>query len=399
MKKLFCIILAITMLLCVSLSANAETNSSLSFGDDGKFVILHISDPQDDRYAAYDLINFVTLAIEETKPDLVVLSGDVVEDSRIGDPGVDAEGIKEGVTVNKGGELDYAATLENVKIACDNVFSIINDAKIPFTVTQGNNDYKSGITNEDWLKIYSSYEYCIVFDESQDSTGRIDFNLEILGSDGKPALNLWLMDTAGGGVNEEQIAWYEAESSALAKANGGKPVPSFLFQHIPVGDMGNLFEECNFWDEGAVSEGGKYYRLNHELANGYCTSAMTPGETTAQFTSWKKQGDILGAYFGHWHTEGYTGVWDGIELGFTYGCEFAKPGPYGYRLFTVHENDIENYENELYTYEGSVKKDNARFELQVDADYAVYDNFFEELFAAIRNVFILLSKEITSLFS
>ena len=107
----------------------------------------------------------------------------------------------------------------------------------------------------------------------------------------------------------------------------------------------------------------------------------------------------MGAYFGHWHTEGYTGVWDGIELGFTYGCEFAKPGPYGYRLFTVYEDDIENYENELYTYEGSVKKDNARFELQVDTEYEVYDNFIEEFFGAIRNIFDLISKGIKSLLS
>lgn len=398
MKKLLCIVLAAAMLLCVPVSASAAPEA-LAFGDDGKFVILHISDPQDDRYAAYDLTNFVALAIEETKPDLVILSGDIVEDSRAGDAGVDAEGGREGVTIKNNGELDYAATLENVKVACDNVFSIINDAKIPFAVTQGNNDYQSGVTNEDWLRIYSSYEYCLTFDESTDSTGRIDYNLEILGSDGEAAFNLWLMDTARDNVNAEQIAWYEAESNALAEANGGKPLPSLLFQHIPVGDMGNFFEECKMWDEGAVSENGKFYRLNHELANGYHAGAMIPGETTEQFKSWKKQGDILGAYFGHWHTEGYTGVWDGIELGFTYGCEFAKPGPYGYRLFTIDENDVENFENELYTYEGSVKKDNARFELQVDEPYAEYDNFIAEFFAAIRNLFVLLSKEIKSTLS
>ena len=158
MKKLFCFILAAAMLLCIPVSANAENEPSLSFGDDGKFVILNISDPQDDHHTAYDLINFVTLAIEETKPDLVVISGDIVEDNRAGDLGVDGEGSREGVTVNKNGELDYAATLKNVKTACDNIFSIINDAKIPFTVAQGNNDYQSGITNEDWLKIYSYSE-------------------------------------------------------------------------------------------------------------------------------------------------------------------------------------------------------------------------------------------------
>ena len=399
MKKLFCIILSVAMLMCIPVSANAETASALSFGDDGKFVILHISDPQDDRYAAYDLVNFIALAIEETNPDLVVLSGDIVEDSRIGDVGIDDESGREGVTVNKNGEIDYAATLENTRIATDNILSIINDAKIPFAVSQGNNDYASGITNEDWLEIYSAYEYSLAKDESADSTGRIDYNVEILGSDGNVAFNVWLMDSGKNSVNEEQVAWYEAESNALKEANGGEAVPSFVFQHIPVADTGNLFEECNFWDEGAVSADGKYYRLNHELANGYNISAMAPGETTAQFASWKNQGDVLGAYFGHWHTEGYTGIWDGIELGFTFGCEFAKPGPYGIRVFTLYEDDIENYDNVIYTYEGSVKNGDARFELQVDTEYAVYNNFIEELFAAIRNVFNLLVKEIKSLLS
>lgn len=392
MKKLLCIILAVSMLFCIPATASAQTNT-LQFTD-GEFTILQISDPQDDRYAAYDLINFVKLALEETKPDLVILSGDIVEDSRAGDFGIDDENFREGVEVDT-----YEETLDNVKVATNNIFSIINDAKIPFAVAQGNNDYASGVTNEDWLKIYSSYEYSLTTDMSNDADGKIDFNLEILGSDGKTAFNVWMMDNGRNGISEEQIAWYESQSDALAASNGGKPVPSILFQHIPVDDMGNLFEECNFWDEGAVIEDGKCYRLNQELADGYYVGAILPGQTTEQFKSWKKQGDILGAYFGHWHTAGWTGVWDGIELGFTFGCEFAKPAPYGIRVFTLHEDDIENYDNELYTYEGSVKKGNARFELQVDEPYVEYSNPISAFIGAIKNVFILISREIKELLS
>ena len=392
MKKLLCIILSVSMLFCIPAVASAQTNT-LQFTDD-EFTILQISDPQDDRYAAYDLINFVKLALEETKPDLVILSGDIVEDNRAGDFGIDDENFREGVEVDT-----YEETLDNVKVATNNIFSIINDAKIPFAVAQGNNDYASGVTNEDWLKIYSSYEYSLTTDMSNDADGKIDFNLEILGSDGKTAFNIWMMDNGRNGISEEQIAWYESQSNALAASNGGKPVPSILFQHIPVDDMGNLFEECNFWDEGAVIEGGKCYRLNQELADGYYVGAILPGQTTEQFKSWKKQGDILGAYFGHWHTAGWTGVWDGIELGFTFGCEFAKPAPYGIRVFTLHEDDIENYDNELYTYEGSVKKGNARFELQVDEPYVEYSNPIAAFIGAIKNVFILISREIKELLS
>ena len=41
-------------------------------------------------------------------------------------------------------------------------------------------------------------------------------------------------------------------------------------------------------------------------------------------------------------------------MGFNYGSEFAKIGPYGCRLITLHEDDVTNYDNEMFTYEGSV---------------------------------------------
>jgi len=380
---------------CITASAESG-NTALRFGEDGKFTVLQISDPQDDHYPAYDLINFIKLSIELSDPDLIVFTGDIVEDSRIGDIGIDGESLREGVEVDS-----YEHTLENVKATCAAIFAEAESRNIPFTVCQGNNDYSSGITNEDWLKIYNSYENCIVFDESNDADGRIDFNLEIKASNSdKTAFNIWLSDTRSGGVTDEQLEWYKAESSALKEANGGKPVPSILFQHVPTSDMGLFFEECNMWDEGARLEGGKFYRLNKEVASGYNAGAFTPvADTTAQFKTWKECGDVLGAYFGHWHTEGYTGTYDGIELGMTYGCEFAKTGPYGIRVFTINENDAANYENVIYTYEGSVKKGDARFEIQFDEPYKVYENPVKEFFAGIVNVFTVLFMEIKSLLS
>ncbi len=396
MKKIISIILAVLFLASFCMIANADTRE-LKFNSDGEFKILQISDPQDDHYPAHDLVNFMKLAIDETNPDLIIFTGDIVEDSRAGDIGTDDEPLKEGVEV----EGNYEQTFENVKIACEAVFGYAESKGIPFAVSQGNNDYNSGVKNEDWPKIYGEYENSLTFDESNDADGRIDCNLEIKSSDGKKtAFNIWMMDNGGGSITEEQLAWYKTESAALKVANGGKPVPSFVFQHVPVDDMGNLFEECNFWDEGAsIGDDGKCYRLNQEIANGYHAGAMTPGLSSEQFKAWKECGDVLGAYFGHWHTEGYTGIWNGIELGFTYGCEFAKPGPYGIRVFTLYEEDIKNYDNELYTYEGSVKTGDARFELQVDEPYAEYDSFIEEFFAAAKNAFGLVYREFMSLFA
>lgn len=397
MKKIICFIISVSMLLSFCITANAQAEDcSLRFGADGKFTVLQISDPQDDHYPAHDMVNLIKLSIEQTNPDLIVFTGDIVEDSRIGDLGIDDESFREGVEVDS-----YEQTLENVKVTCAAVFAEAENRNIPFAIAQGNNDYACGVTNEDWLKIYNSYKNCIIFDESNDKDGRIDYNLEIKASNSdKTVFNIWLMDTAKNSVTDEQIDWYKSESSALKAENGGRPIPSILFQHIPTNDMGFLFEECKMWDEGARLVEGKFYRLNKDVANGYNASAFTiPDNTSTQFKAWKECGDVIGAYFGHWHTEGYTGTYDGIELGMTYGCEFAKTGPYGVRVFTIDENNPENFTSELYTYEGSVKKGDAKLELQVDEPYAEYDNFIEELFAGIKNTVNVFIMEIKSLLS
>ena len=94
---------------------------------------------------------------------------------------------------------------------------------------------------------------------------------------------------------------------------------------------------------------------------------------------------MIGAYFGHQHVEGFTGTYDGVELGLTYGMEFAKTGPYGYRVLTLHEDDITHYENELYTYTGSVKLGTDRIEKQNDEPSPAPTGIMK-LIAYIRNI-------------
>ncbi len=391
-KKRFARVTALLLTALLILSPMAASPSfalpspALSFGADGTFTVMQVTDPQDDQHPARDLLNMLRLAVETAKPDLVIFSGDIVEDSRVGDLNIDDESGREGVSVYNGNELDLPKTLENTKAAVKAIFDIFNDAGIPFAVSQGNNDYACGIGNENWLDIYDDYEYCLVNDESPDADGRIDYNVEIQASGSSDtAFNFWLMDSRGGGVTPEQIAWYEAQSAELKTANGGSAVPAMVFQHNPTNDIWNLFEPCNMWDDGAVANGAKFYRLNKEIANGYYTCAGNSGEQSDEFAAWKRQGDVIGAFFGHYHTEGYSGVWDSIELGFTYGCEMAKTGPYGVRVITLHENDIYNYDNDLYTYSGSVDRGTATLDKQIDEPYPDYANPFEQLLSYMSN--------------
>lgn len=389
MKRLLSLMFSVLIICCsfIIVFAGTETDSNekqLQFND-GKFVILQISDSQDDHHPAPELINFIKLALQKAKPDLVVFTGDLVEDKRGADTGVDDEDTREGVCVyDKDGNIKHDETLENSKIAADAVLSIINDAKIPFAIAQGNNDHICGVTNKEWLQIYSEYEYCLTRDMSDDSDDRIDYNLLIKGTNGGNLFNIWCMDTGKSGVNNDQIKWYKTRCAELREQNGGKVIPAFVFQHIYVKDIGNLFERCNLWDDCCKAKGFGLYRLNRSVAKGnWVNVSVAPGRHTKQFKAWQKCGDVLGAYFGHEHYENYTGTYRGIELGFTNGCEFAKSGPYGIRVITLNENDIKNYSNDVYVYEGSVKTDNAAFVPVVDEKYPEYSDR-EEMFAAFK---------------
>ena len=119
MRKLISILLAVSLVFSFCLIANAENVDGLRFGSDGKFTVLQISDPQDDHNPAYDMVNLMKISIEQTNPDLIVFTGDIVEDSRAGDIGIDDESLREGVEVDG----DYEQTLKNVTEACKAIFA------------------------------------------------------------------------------------------------------------------------------------------------------------------------------------------------------------------------------------------------------------------------------------
>ncbi|MBQ6065226.1 MAG: metallophosphoesterase [Clostridia bacterium] len=398
MKKTFSVLLAALFLFAAAAPVfAADAPERLTFREDGTFTILHITDTQDDHHPSWEMLNLLKRSIEESDPDLIVFTGDVVEDSRVGDPGVDDEPMREGVCVyDAKREIVIDKTLANIETAVDAIFTVLEDSGVPYVIAQGNNDHKCGITNADWLAIYGKYAHNLTQDQSDDAQGRIDCRLPVYGADGSPVFNVWIMDSGKGGVNADQIDWYKRTSSELTAANGGEPTPAFAFQHIPTADVGNLFTECHAWEDGATAKGTKFYRLDPAIASGDNFYAYVPGTTTEEFAAWKECGDVIGAWFGHQHVEAFSGTVDGIELGLTYGMEFAKTGPYGYRVLTLHEDDITRYDNEVFTYSGSVKLGTDKIG-KMDTAPKEY-NSFTRFFAYIRNILKSMISIITSLF-
>lgn len=344
-----CLSLLLALAVCILPASAAEDAPALRFKNDGTFTILHLTDTQDDQYPARELKPFLEKAIETAKPDLIVFTGDLVEDTRQGDF-KDDFGIWEGVVVLGNKEK----TRKNAFRAADYVLSIFENSGVPFALTQGNNDYKVSVSNAEWEAFYKNYAHCLTVDMSDGSDG-IDYRLPLLDRNGKDVkLNVYCMDSTRDGVAAPSLDWYKADSEAQ-KVQNGKPVPAFVFQHIPVDEISRLFTRCGKDDPDGVLiadfDAFRCYKLADTAHGFFSTVYHSETGESDEFANWKQQGDVIAAFFGHMHQDGFSGTYDGIELNMTYGCEFAKEGPYGMRVITLHEDDVTQYDNQVYSYQ------------------------------------------------
>ncbi|OKZ79028.1 MAG: hypothetical protein BHV98_04940 [Clostridium sp. CAG:217_53_7] len=162
----------------------------------------------------------------------------------------------------------------------------------------------------------------------------------------------------GGGygyVHKDQIDWYERTSNALKAENGGKPVPSLLFQHIVVPEVYNMFTEVSKGTKGAVrgnaNHTSQYYVTNPDYIDaGHLNEGPCPANTAndGQLDSWVKQGDILGAIFGHDHVNDYAGTYKGIRLLAAPAVTFYSYGNYrGVRTIDLDESNLSTFQTQV----------------------------------------------------
>lgn len=337
MKKLISIILVISMLFAFSFAVSAKNGEDrLQFNKDGNFKIMQVNDTQDKHKINKKTVTFLKTALESEKPDLVVIVGDMLAD------------------------FYPFASKEKLETALYELGRIFNDAKVHFTMTFGNHDYDYTelISLREIVEVFKQFEYFRYSEGCDEGT----FNLPILSSDGKDyALNVYMMDTHSKvednyeGVYHWQIEWYKKTSDKLKAQNGGEPVPSILFQHIPVKEIHQFYVEG---DKGAEDsfynfEKKQWFTLSGNIIasdNNYVgeTPCSEPIDyTTGQYEAWLAKGDIIGAFFGHDHVNNFVGVTeDGITLGYNGGSGFHSYGmgdKRSVRIFEFNEKDVENY--------------------------------------------------------
>lgn len=318
--------------------------------NNGKFRIMQIADVQDTQNTSDATVRFIRDALEATKPDLVVFTGDQVK--------------------GYGFYLFGGDNKKKVTECINKILVPLDETEIPFTFVFGNHDDQAfSIGKKEQFEIYSSHENCVAFNADDEIDGYCNHNLEIKGDDGKTKLNIYLVDsltsTMDGScdhVHENQLEWYRKTRDRLKEENGDY-VPSVVFQHIPVNEIYELLMEVPKGTpnsaQGYREWDGKFFAMNPERVKIDDRSFIgetpsVPEENGGEFQVMNEKGDVFLMLFGHDHNNSFIGEYEGMKMGYTQGSGFNVYGPgkkRGVRLIDFDESNPKEFKSTTFTVE------------------------------------------------
>ncbi len=326
-KKSVAVILAIATVICASIPAFAA--EVIKFGENGKLRVMHVTDTHLEAANLDASVWAIGEACDIENPDIVVITGDNVD--------------------NIGDEAETKRLID----ALMGVFEVRN---ISVAVTFGNHDSENekGMTREELMAYYNTFSCSVSVDDGDSLSGCGTYNIPVMSSDGeKVAFNLWVFDSndydANGNyacVQADQVEWYKAKSDELKAANGGEPVYSFVFQHIIVSEVFDGLKKIDSKELFSVENiyTDEYYVFDPEAVNyGILMEKPCPGlENFGQFDAMVEQGDVLGMFTGHDHTNAFGVTYKGIVLSESPSTRYngdRYSTQYGYRILEVDEKD------------------------------------------------------------
>ena len=255
---------------------------SLRFNSDGAFKIVQFTDtefcePDEEELRMKAVMKRI---LEAEKPDLVVYTGDVIASNKSPDP---------------------------IRAFRDAV-SIPEDMGIPWAAVFGNHDSEApNLTREQLHHLQLSHRYCCAKPDPPNVHGAGNYVIEVMDQHNQPAAALYFLDSGSYSplehlrvgfydwIRRSQIAWYTEASYSLTAKNGGEPLPSLAFFHIPLPEYNDI------WDF-SVCHGQKL------------DTCCAPWINTGFFAAMVEMGDIMGTFVGHDHGNDFWGMQHGIRL-------------------------------------------------------------------------------------
>ena len=273
---------------------------------DGSFTIAQFTDLHWQDGAAEDLATSALMAavLEAERPDLAVLTGDVIAGHGCADPA----------------------------LALRRAVEPLLERDIPWALVFGNHDDEGSLDRAALLEVARRCPGCLAEAGPPGVSGVGNYRLLVAGPGGAPAAALYFLDsnayaeTAVGGygwVRRDQIAWYTDLSHALTR-RAGAPVPALAFLHIPLPEYNEV------WDTQTCA-GVKYEEV------------CCPRVNSGLFAALHEMGEVVGVFAGHDHVNDYEGSLHGIRLCYGRAGGFGTYGragmPRGARLIQVRAGE------------------------------------------------------------
>jgi hypothetical protein len=279
----------------------AGNTRALRFRADGTFTIVQLTDLHWCNGEAPDLRTraLVEAVVDAERPDLVVLTGDVVSGDAASDPAAAYRAV--------------VAPLEARGLAWCAVF--------------GNHDDEGSRSRRELLAVQRAHAHCLTEPGPARLTGVGNYVLEIRSARAaRLAGALYFLDSGSyptapapavgqyAWIARDQISWFlEASRRLRTRYHQGRAartadaLPSLAFFHIPLPE----------WDEVWRTQVCRGTR-----GEPVCSPALNSGF----FTAMVEAGDVMGAFCGHDHLNDYEGELHGIRLCYGRASGFS---PYG----------------------------------------------------------------------
>lgn len=326
-------------------------DKKIKFRNNGKLKILQVSDAQDMHIVRPEMVRMLNDIYDREKPDLVVFTGDNILGNH----------MEDAVVGSRHPKRSYEFVEHRVRTSLSHILDPLELRGIPFTMTYGNHDDRNQLGQRKQAEIWMEYSRFFGLNERDDVP--IDtFNVPIYDRTGeKIVYNLWLMDSAGlredgtgyEGVQPESLAWYKQRAAELKAQNGGVPVRSLMFQHIPFPEMAELYLPCEEGEAGAIPSHKGWYRLDPEKAHGISHEFEYLDTDCGQLDVLRETGDVDAVVSGHLHTNAFEGTVQGQRVIACPGASFRSyglPDTRGVCLFTLDESDPSAFEYRFIHY-------------------------------------------------
>lgn len=270
----------ILFLIVLLLHVGGVFAQSLKFNQQGTFKIVQFTDLHyiyEDQRASV-VLDCIDQVLRTETPDLIVLTGDVI--------------------YGKPADKSLKTVLD--KLA---------EYRIPFAITFGNHDDEQGMSRKDLLAIIQKYPMNLTRTE-QGLSGVTNFALPVYKHGGTSLASIiYCFDSHSYSqvegikgydyIKRNQIAWYDAQSKAYQKQNGGTVVPALAFFHIPL-------------PEFSLAASAESVQLVGTRKERVCAPVLNSG----LFAAMRERGDIQGIFVGHDHDNDYAVYWNKVLLAY-----------------------------------------------------------------------------------